>query len=444
MAVRISSRTSIVKRNVSTVKKSNNATSSSKTKSKSSPKVTTAKAITSKLTKKVSNAKTNVATKSNKASSKKVNVSSKNNMKQTTYLKDAPKLYTSSGMAYSYGRPAQSYIEQNKAESKKTKSIINHSTTKSNPVLIPKVTQAPIKKKTTKSSSDVVKIYEPTDSRSGAGKYSYAKKTSPTGAKESTSFIVSSLPIVGDAKDVQEAITGKDLVTGKKLSNTDRIITAAAIVVPVVSGKSINTTKKAVKSPTVKKAVKSGTKKLKQSTEEIIKKAKSGIQKTGKEAVDDVKKKVSTKEKVDVKIDGGTSRDHVKKGGGKEVTRPSWRQSEIDASRDFPDYTEQKSFIIGKEVPYGTKGSVRPDLYKNSNSIDVKNYKIETVSGRNNLARNIEKQYYQRMDNLPKGTKQSVLIDTRGQNITDAELSSLYDDIMRRTKNGISVRFKTM
>ena len=84
-------------------------------------------------------------------------------------------------MAYSYGRPAESYIAQNKAESKKNKKTTNHSTTKSNPV---------------------------------------------------------SLPIIGDAKDVQEAITGKDFVTGKKLSKTHHVITAAASVIPVVSGKS--------------------------------------------------------------------------------------------------------------------------------------------------------------------------------------------------------------
>ncbi|WP_197096689.1 SIMPL domain-containing protein, partial [Paraclostridium sordellii] len=56
--------------------------------------------------------------------------------------------------------------------------------------------------------------------------------------------------------------------------------------------------------------------------------------------------------------------------------RPSWRQSEIDVQAEFPDYKPQKSFIDGKEVPYGTKGSSRPDFYKKGTSIEVKNYKI--------------------------------------------------------------------
>jgi len=30
-------------------------------------------------------------------------------------------------------------------------------------------------------------------------------------------------------------------------------------------------------------------------------------------------------------------------GGAKSVERPSWRQSELDAANDFPDYSAQKS-----------------------------------------------------------------------------------------------------
>ena len=122
--------------------------------------------------------------------------------------------------------------------------------------------------------------------------------------------------------------------------------------------------------------------------------------------------------------------------------RPTWRQSELDAAKDFPDYSEQRSFLAGKEVKYGTKGSVRPDFYKTGSSIDVKNYNIENASGRNNLVRNIAKQYQQRIGNLPSGTRQTVLIDIRGQNISNDSLSSLYNSIMQRTNNGITVRFK--
>lgn len=125
-----------------------------------------------------------------------------------------------------------------------------------------------------------------------------------------------------------------------------------------------------------------------------------------------------------------------------QVERPTWRQSEIDAAKDFPDYEPQKSFINGEEVPYGTKGSVRPDYYKPGHSVDIKNYNVETPSGRSNLARNIEEQYFQRLKDLPEGTQQTVLIDIRGQNVSDFDLQALYDNIMRRTNNGIEIIFK--
>ena len=97
----------------------------------------------------------------------------------------------------------------------------------------------------------------------------------------------------------------------------------------------------------------------------------------------------------------------------------------------------------GKEVPYGTKGSVRPDYYKEGSSVDIKNYNVETATGRSNLANNISKQYYQRITHLPQGTKQSVLIDVRGQNVSNVELEILYNSIMEKTNNGITVYFKT-
>ena len=34
------------------------------------------------------------------------------------------------------------------------------------------------------------------------------------------------------------------------------------------------------------------------------------------------------------------------------------------------------------------------------------------------------------------------MIDIRGQNVTDADLSALYDDIMKRTGNGVEILFK--
>jgi len=124
------------------------------------------------------------------------------------------------------------------------------------------------------------------------------------------------------------------------------------------------------------------------------------------------------------------------------TSRPTWRQSEIDAMKDLPGYKIQKSFINGEEVKYGTKGSVRPDYFKDGSSVDIKNYDVQSKKGRNNLIKNVEKQYYERINSLPSGTNQSVIIDIRGQKITDADLDDLYYNIIKRTNGGVTVRFK--
>ena len=95
-----------------------------------------------------------------------------------------------------------------------------------------------------------------------------------------------------------------------------------------------------------------------------------------------------------------------------------------------------------KKLNYVRLQNLRPDYYKDGFCVDIKNYNVESASGRSNLARNIEKQYYQRIENLPDGTKQSVMIDVRGQNVSDEALGALYDDIMRRTNNGVEILFK--
>ena len=99
-------------------------------------------------------------------------------------------------------------------------------------------------------------------------------------------------------------------------------------------------------------------------------------------------------------------------------------------------------FKNGEEVPYGTKGSVRPDLYKNTSSIDVKNYNLSSKRGQTNLINNIVSQYKKRIDNLPTGTKQTVLIDVRGQNIDDDILEKIYNDIYTKTDGNMKILFR--
>jgi filamentous hemagglutinin len=87
------------------------------------------------------------------------------------------------------------------------------------------------------------------------------------------------------------------------------------------------------------------------------------------------------------------------------------------------------------EVPYGTKGSIRPDwCINNVCSIEVKNYNIATNS--NGLVNNVAKQAADRAVHLPQGMQQRVFIDIRGQAVSTAQQNAIKQSIVSKT-NGI-------
>ncbi|MCG3088319.1 hypothetical protein L7D49_10350 [Sporosarcina sp. MB25] len=137
----------------------------------------------------------------------------------------------------------------------------------------------------------------------------------------------------------------------------------------------------------------------------------------------------------DVKVDMKKSVEVETKGIDKP--RPSWRQSEIDVGKEYPGYRDQVSYKDGQEVSHGTKNSSRPDFYTNGHSIEVKNYNLTTSSGRSNLIRNVSKQVNKRISDLPEKTKQTVIIDIRGQNVSRDVLRDVKQKINDRT-NGVS------
>lgn len=124
------------------------------------------------------------------------------------------------------------------------------------------------------------------------------------------------------------------------------------------------------------------------------------------------------------------------------IVRPTWKQSEIDVGKQFPDYGNQKSYLDGQEVPYGTKGSVRPEYYNNKHSVEVKNYNLESKNGKYNLVNNVIKQVEQRVQHLPSGSRQTVFIDVRGQEVSDDTLSYIFDAINNKTSVDVEVIFK--
>lgn len=79
--------------------------------------------------------------------------------------------------------------------------------------------------------------------------------------------------------------------------------------------------------------------------------------------------------------------------------------------------TAQKSYVNGKEVPYGVAGSARPDLVVTKGNrkvaVEVKNYALE-----NNFPsslRTLRSQINFRQTHLPVGWSQRVMLDLRGR-----------------------------
>jgi len=122
-----------------------------------------------------------------------------------------------------------------------------------------------------------------------------------------------------------------------------------------------------------------------------------------------------------------------------EEVRPSWRQSALDVEKQYDGegLKPQVSFKDGAEVPYGTKGSSRPELYGNGKSVEVKNYNVETAQGRDRLVRNVTNQVESRATNLPAGATQRIHIDVRGQNVSRSDLNTMIDRIVQKSDGSV-------
>ena len=67
---------------------------------------------------------------------------------------------------------------------------------------------------------------------------------------------------------------------------------------------------------------------------------------------------------------------------------------------------------------------------------------MTTSSGRSNLIRNVSKQINKRISDLPEQTKQTVIIDVRGQNVTRDVLRDIKQKINERTNGAGEIIFK--
>jgi len=130
-----------------------------------------------------------------------------------------------------------------------------------------------------------------------------------------------------------------------------------------------------------------------------------------------------------------------------KITRPSWRQSEIDVGRDLGSgYDPQKAYLDRNEVHPSTEGSVRPDWVAKDGSVavEVKNYDIANNSEK--LIDVVAEQAKERARHLPLTMRQEVVIDIRGQVVSMEQRNGIIKAIVNKSGGAIgpdSITFNT-
>ena len=120
------------------------------------------------------------------------------------------------------------------------------------------------------------------------------------------------------------------------------------------------------------------------------------------------------------------------------IARPTWQQTEQYVGKLLGKKARpQVSYLCGKEVARGTPGSVRPDFVLNGKkAVEAKNYDIaKNTSG---LISKVVEQVNKRAIHLPKGMKQEIQIDIRGQKVTRATFKQIQRKIVEKCKGTIN------
>lgn len=111
---------------------------------------------------------------------------------------------------------------------------------------------------------------------------------------------------------------------------------------------------------------------------------------------------------------------------------PTPRESEIAALKTFGG-KEQVTYLNGQEVAYGTLGGTRPDIVREVDgkleAIEVKNYNLTTKNNLNELYNELEREVSTRVENLPKGSTQRVVLDVRGRGYAQSVIESAKQGI---------------
>lgn len=112
------------------------------------------------------------------------------------------------------------------------------------------------------------------------------------------------------------------------------------------------------------------------------------------------------------------------------------QQSEIDVANKYGG-KDQVSYLNGKEVPFGTEGSTRPDIVRqvgnHIEAIEVKNYDLNNNKAK--LIKVLIKEISDRVHNLPGGSTQRIVLDVRGRGYDEKFLNAIAKQIQEALMN---------
>lgn len=109
-------------------------------------------------------------------------------------------------------------------------------------------------------------------------------------------------------------------------------------------------------------------------------------------------------------------------------SNPTPRESELKVLERTKGAEEQISYLDGVEVSSTTKGATRPDVVvKNADgsikAIEVKNYNLASSKSRSELYKELKRQVTNRVNNLPPGSTQEIVLDVSNQTDERAAVS---------------------
>ena len=112
---------------------------------------------------------------------------------------------------------------------------------------------------------------------------------------------------------------------------------------------------------------------------------------------------------------------------------PLWRKAELRALKKY-EGREQVAFLAGKEVERGVPGATVPDVIHyvddKLEAIEVKYYNLESSKSLETLYRELVREISARVENLPEGTLQRIVLDVTDRGFTKETVDGVLDKII--------------